>query len=95
MIVVKIMENCPRKQGQTILDVANDNNIEVPTLCHDVELNPYGSCWVCAVKVEGIKGFVTACGTQVYNNMEIITDSSRNIQSKTNGTRATIIRSLC
>ncbi|HOE91568.1 MAG TPA: 2Fe-2S iron-sulfur cluster-binding protein, partial [Candidatus Cloacimonadota bacterium] len=23
------------KEGQTILDVARDNNIEIPTLCHD------------------------------------------------------------
>lgn len=63
------------KEGQTILDVARDNNIEIPTLCHDTELKPYGSCWVCAVKVEGVKGFVTACGTEVRENMVITTNS--------------------
>ncbi|MDA3812949.1 MAG: FAD-dependent oxidoreductase [Candidatus Cloacimonetes bacterium] len=58
-----------------ILDVAKENGIEIPTLCHDKELSPYGSCWVCAVKVKDRKGFVTACGTQVIDGMEIETDS--------------------
>lgn len=68
--------------GQTILDVAKENNIEIPTLCHDPELNPFGSCWVCAVKVEGKKGFVTACGTNVYDKMEIVTDSDEVIKAR-------------
>ncbi len=50
--------------GKTILEVAEENGIKIPTLCHDKELKPFGSCWVCAVKVEGRRGFVTACGTE-------------------------------
>ena len=49
--------------GMTILDVAKKNGVEIPTLCHDEELKPYGSCWVCAVEVKGRRGFVTSCGT--------------------------------
>lgn len=63
------------KKGQTILEVANENGVEIPTLCHDKELNPFGSCWVCAVKVVGKKGFVTACGTEITPNMEVETNS--------------------
>ncbi len=63
------------KNGQTILEVAEENGINIPTLCHDKELNPFGSCWVCAVEVKGRRGFVTACGTEVLNGMEVTTDS--------------------
>ncbi|MDO9577714.1 MAG: FAD-dependent oxidoreductase [Candidatus Cloacimonadales bacterium] len=63
------------KIGQTILDVAQEHDIRIPTLCHDEELKPFGSCWVCAVKVKNRRGFVTACGTEVLDGMEIITDS--------------------
>ncbi|MCD4829021.1 MAG: FAD-dependent oxidoreductase [Candidatus Cloacimonetes bacterium] len=62
--------------GRTILDVCQTNGVHVPTLCHDPELQPYGSCWVCAVEVKGARGFVTACGTKVMDGMEIITDST-------------------
>ncbi|MBN1948513.1 MAG: FAD-dependent oxidoreductase [Candidatus Cloacimonetes bacterium] len=61
--------------GKTILQVATEQGIKIPTLCHDPELSPTGSCWVCAVQVSNRKGFVTACGTQVLEGMEITTDS--------------------
>ncbi|MBN2460594.1 MAG: FAD-dependent oxidoreductase [Candidatus Cloacimonetes bacterium] len=61
--------------GKTILEVAEENGIKIPTLCHDKELKPFGSCWICAVQVKSRKGFVTACGTEVLEGMEITTTS--------------------
>ncbi|MEA3391969.1 MAG: FAD-dependent oxidoreductase, partial [Candidatus Marinimicrobia bacterium] len=63
------------KENQTILEVARENGINIPTLCHEPELDAYGSCWVCSVKVEGVNGFVTSCGTKVRDGMSVITDS--------------------
>ena len=63
--------------GKTILELAEEHGIRIPTLCHDEELNPYGSCWVCAVEVKGARGFVTACGTRIYDGMEIQTDTEQ------------------
>lgn len=59
----------------TILELATREGIKIPTLCHDEELKPYGSCWVCAVQVEGRRGFVTSCGTKLSPGMVIHTDS--------------------
>ncbi|OQY39018.1 MAG: hypothetical protein B6226_02675, partial [Candidatus Cloacimonetes bacterium 4572_65] len=59
------------KEGSTILEVAQENGYKIPTLCHDEELKPFGSCWVCAVKVEGRRGFVTSCGTTISEGMKI------------------------
>ncbi len=63
------------REGQTILEVATEYGIEIPTLCHDEYLKPYGSCWVCLVEVKGAKGFVPSCATKVYEGMEVNTDS--------------------
>ncbi|MDD3965557.1 MAG: FAD-dependent oxidoreductase [Candidatus Marinimicrobia bacterium] len=63
------------RKNQTILEVARDHGISIPTLCHEPGLDAYGSCWVCSVKVEGVKGFVTSCGTRVQPGMSVITDS--------------------
>lgn len=61
------------KSGKTILQVLQDNGIHVPTLCFHKYLSPLGRCKVCIVKADN--RFVTACDTQVKDNMEIITKS--------------------
>ena len=78
MAVLNITINGQKVQcqaGETVLQAARAAGIEIPTLCHDEELNPFGSCWVCAVEVKGRRGFVTSCGTTVSPGMDIITDS--------------------
>ena len=40
--------------GQTILDIARANEIEIPTMCFDERVEIYGSCGLCVVEVEGI-----------------------------------------
>jgi len=61
-------------QGQTILDVALQEGIEIPHLCKHPDLNIKGNCRICLVEVEG-KGIVTSCSTQVENNMKIKTET--------------------
>lgn len=41
------------KAGQTILEAAEDNRIYIPRLCAHPELEPFGGCRVCMVKVNG------------------------------------------
>ncbi len=62
------------RNGDTILDVANRAGIFIPTLCHDEKLEPYASCWTCAVKVVGEKRLKPACSTKVEDGMEITTE---------------------
>lgn len=63
------------KPGQTILDAARDNNMFIPTLCHDDRLKPFGSCLLCRVEVEGARGNMLACGTQVTEGMVVRTET--------------------
>jgi len=61
--------------GQTVLDACRANGAFIPTLCHDPRLNPFGSCMICRVEIEGQRGVPLACGTLVADGMVIKTDS--------------------
>ena len=61
--------------GETILDLARRNGIEIPTLCSDDRLEPFTSCYVCVVEVEGMRGHQPACSTRLAEGMKIITES--------------------
>ena len=62
-------------EGLTINQALKQIAVEVPTLCHDDRLVPYGSCRLCTVEVKGVNGLVTACNTQLREGMDILTHS--------------------
>jgi formate dehydrogenase beta subunit len=59
-------------RGKRILEAALDNGIYIPNLCalRDIKL-PTGACRLCQVKIEGRRGFVTACSEPAADNMVI------------------------
>ncbi len=63
--------------GKTVLQVANDNGIEIPTLCYDARLNPYGSCLICVVEIEGMPKLALSCATEIREGMKIRTTSDK------------------
>ncbi len=65
------------QSGATILEAAATVGIQIPTLCHQKELSPVGSCRVCVVEVEGSPRLVGACHTPVEAGMVIRTDTAR------------------
>ncbi len=60
---------------ETILHVAKRAGVNIPTLCHDDRLEPYGGCRLCIVHVKGVPRPLTACTTPVADNMEISTET--------------------
>lgn len=64
-------------RGKTILEVARENGIEVPTLCHSELIKNYGSCGICVVEVEGNPRLVRSCSTEIADGMVITTRSAR------------------
>jgi len=63
------------ESGITILEAARGNGVEIPTLCNDEQLDPFTSCWLCAVKLEGVRRYVPSCGTRVTAGMKVWTDT--------------------
>ena len=65
------------RAGQTILKVAQENNIYIPTLCHLDGLSDIGACRLCVVEVKGQNKLLPACVTSVFEGMEVTTQSER------------------
>ncbi|MGD8435613.1 MAG: 2Fe-2S iron-sulfur cluster-binding protein, partial [Syntrophobacterales bacterium] len=72
------------EEGATILQVAEQNNIHIPTLCNHKALEPAGLCRICTVRVSEGKWsrFVTACNYPVWRGMEVETDSEEVIHHR-------------
>jgi predicted molibdopterin-dependent oxidoreductase YjgC len=71
------INNRPLETGNnvSVLDVARQNDIYIPSLCAHPELTPYGGCRLCIVEIEGRKGYPTACTTMPEEGMIIRTES--------------------
>jgi len=67
------------EQGKTILNAARENDIWIPTLCHEERLEPYGGCRMCLVEVEGARQPVVSCVTRAGEGMAVKTETE-NIQ---------------
>jgi bidirectional [NiFe] hydrogenase diaphorase subunit len=63
------------KSNQTILDVARENGIDIPTLCNLDGLSNIGACRLCLVQIVGSKKLTPACTTKIKSDIEVITDS--------------------
>lgn len=69
-------------ESETILDVANRNGIDIPTLCHIKDLFPSGACRMCVVEVDGFNNLPTSCSTAVYEGMKVKTHSPKVINAR-------------
>lgn len=65
------------REDETILEVARENNIRIPTLCYLEGLSIWGACRLCLVEVEGAPRLLSACSTRVAEGMRINTVSDR------------------
>lgn len=65
------------QKGEYILEVAKQHGIEIPTLCQDPRLDPYSSCYVCVVEIEGQRSLQPSCSTRVAEGMSINTNNER------------------
>ena len=65
------------KPDQTILDVARENGITIPTLCYHAKLSLIKSCRICLVDVEGADMPMASCATPVVDGMVVHTRTDR------------------
>lgn len=65
--------------GSTVLQAARKVGIDIPTLCYDDKLEPYGACRLCIVEVEkrGWTSLVVSCLYPVENNIIVRTRSEK------------------
>ncbi|MBN1867877.1 iron hydrogenase small subunit [Candidatus Sumerlaeota bacterium] len=61
--------------GTTIMQAAESLGIRIPRLCYHPNLSLQGSCRVCIVDVKEMEYFMTACSVEVWDGMEVQTNS--------------------
>ncbi len=62
-------------KGTTIMEAAETLGIHIPRLCYHPDLSLAGACRVCIVDVKGMGFFMASCSVQVWDGMEVQTNS--------------------
>ena len=62
-------------EGETLYEVAQRARRSIPTLCYDPRLEPFGSCRLCVVQVEGVRNPVASCTTPAAAGMVVHTST--------------------
>jgi NADH dehydrogenase/NADH:ubiquinone oxidoreductase subunit G len=70
------------REGMTILEVARENGIHIPTLCYLEDLPPFGACRLCVVEVEGYRSLVGSCHTPITEGMVVHTQTPKVIEAR-------------
>jgi formate dehydrogenase major subunit len=63
--------------GTSIMRAAAEGGVNVPKLCATDSLEPFGSCRLCLVEIEGRRGYPASCTTPVERGMKVRTQSPK------------------
>ncbi len=70
-------KECLGNKGETILNIAARNGIEIPNLCYNGQLKLYGACGLCLVEAEGSPKLMRACATFAQDGMVVSSQTDR------------------
>jgi len=63
--------------GTSLMRAAAENSINIPKLCATDSLEPFGSCRLCLVEIEGRRGYPASCTTPAEAGMVVRTQSPK------------------
>src|SRR6056297_3427350 len=69
-------------EGETILEAASRTDVKIPQICKSERLETIGSCRMCVVEVEGMRGLQASCSTPIREGMVIKTNSPRVLRAR-------------
>ncbi len=70
------------RSGMTVLELAGEAGVRIPTLCHDPHLKPAGACRICIVEDERSSALLASCITPIAPGMVINTASPRVLERR-------------
>ena len=68
--------------GQTVLEIARENGIRIPSLCYHRKTGPCATCRVCVVEVEKMRGLQASCSLPASDGMVVKTHSKQIIEAR-------------
>jgi len=63
-------------ENETLYEIAERQRKNIPTLCYDPRLEPFGACRLCVVEIEGVRNPVASCTTKATPGMVVHTATS-------------------
>ncbi|MEI7968486.1 MAG: formate dehydrogenase subunit alpha [Betaproteobacteria bacterium] len=63
-------------EGTSVLRAAAETGVSIPKLCATDSLEPFGSCRMCLVEIDGRRGYPASCTTPVAPGMVVRTQSA-------------------
>ena len=69
-------KTCKSTFGKTILEIARENDIYIPTMCYLTKVQPIASCRMCVVNVEGVEGMILSCQEKAVDGAVITTNNN-------------------
>ncbi|MDO9163658.1 MAG: molybdopterin-dependent oxidoreductase, partial [Methylococcaceae bacterium] len=64
-------------EGTSVMRAAASIGIEIPKLCATDSIEPFGSCRLCLVQIEGARGMPASCTTPVAEGLKVVTQNKR------------------
>ena len=64
-------------EGTSIMHAASISGVTVPKLCATDNLEPFGSCRLCLVEIEGRRGYPASCTTPVAEGIRVRTQTPK------------------
>ena len=64
-------------EGTSIMRAASEAGVNVPKLCATDSLDPFGSCRLCLVEIEGKRGYPASCTTPVEKGLKVHTQTPK------------------
>src|SRR5882762_7337482 len=63
--------------GTSVMRAAALSDVKIPKLCATEQLEAFGSCRVCLVQIEGMRGLPASCTTLVADGMKVTTQNQK------------------
>lgn len=70
------------KQGQTVIEAAKDNGIDIPHFCWHPKLSVSGNCRMCLVEIEKMPKLVISCSTLASDGMVVKVNSEKALEAR-------------
>ena len=64
-------------EGTSVMRAAALSDVKIPKLCATDQLEAFGSCRLCLVQIEGMKGLPASCTTPVAPGMKVTTQNKQ------------------
>ena len=70
------------EMGKTVLQVAQENGVDIPILCHHPALPPEGACRICLVEIERQRSLQPACTFPATEGLVVHTRSPKVVEAR-------------